>query len=168
MTDLTPLSPAAGLLPLTIGAVTLEEPDMQPMHLVAPFKGQSLPMPAPNQMISEDGRQSLWFGREQALVIGDLPSGLAGRAAVTDQSDAWTRLVLSGADARDVLARLTPLDLRDSAFPTGSATRTELFHMQSSIARLGPEAWQIMTFRSMAGTLVHDLKVAMEGVAARG
>jgi len=36
----------------------------------------------------------------------------------------------------------------------------------ASLTKTGENAFQIMVFRSMAETLVHDLKTAMEGVAA--
>ena len=101
--------------------------------------------------------------------MGAEPSAkLAKHAALTDQSDAWSCVLLEGEGARDVLARLTPLDLRDSACPIGAALRSELFHMPVSIARLAENTWQIMGFRSMAATLVHDLERAMKSVAARG
>ena len=74
---------------------------------------------------------------------------------------------LAGADAADVLARLTPIDLRESQFKRGHTARTELAHMMASITRLGPQSYQIMVFRSLANTLVHDLKTAMKSVAAR-
>ena len=47
--------------------------------------------------------------------------GCAGAtgAAVTDQSDGWAGMVLTGATRREVLARLVPLDLGPTAFPAG-------------------------------------------------
>ena len=108
------------------------------------------------------------FGREVALLMGPAPdASLAAHAALTDQSDAWIVVRLEGAGARDVLARLTPIDLRDSVFKRGHTARTELAHMMASLTRVGPQAWQIMVFRSFAQTLAHDLKTAMQGVAAR-
>lgn len=174
MTDLKPLSPASGLLPLTIGSVTLSEPDMAPLTLVAPYKGKTiesvggLAWPEVGRSSQDGDAQLIWFGASQALLIGaEVPPKLAAQAALTDQSDAWSRVMLEGEAARAVLARVTPIDMRDAVFPVGATARTELFHMQASITRTGDHSWQIMGFRSMAGTLVHDLKVAMEGVAAR-
>ena len=68
---------------------------------------------------------------------------------------------------KDILARLVPIDLRDQAFPDGAAARTLFGHMTAVLMRLGPEHYEVMVFRSMAGTLAHDLKDAMESVAAR-
>ena len=67
-----------------------------------------------------------------------------------------------------MMARLVPVDLRPQVFKRGHTARTELQHMMASITRVGPKTLQIMVFRSFADTLVHDLKRAMEAVAARG
>ncbi len=92
---------------------------------------------------------------------------MAAHAALTDQSDAWAMVRLEGAAAEDVLARLVPVDLRQSVFKRGHTARTMLQHMAVSITRISGEAFLILAFRSMAGTLVHDLETAMKGVAAR-
>ncbi len=68
---------------------------------------------------------------------------------------------------RDVLARLTPLDLRPKSFKTGMTQRSMIMHMQASITCLGKFRFRMMVFRSMAQTLVHDLTTAMKSVAAR-
>ncbi len=180
MTELKALSPAAGLLPLNIGGVELREDEMRALTLIAPYKGQEgalakaleaahgLNWPAVGATSESGAARLVWFGRGAALLVGaEASAKLAKHAALTDQTDAWSCLTLEGAGARDVLARLTPLDMRDVAFPVGSTARTEVFHMACSVTRVGPQSWQIMGFRSMAKTLVHDLKTAMEGVAAR-
>ena len=40
--------------------------------------------------------------------------------------------------------------------------------MTAQITSVGPEGFEVMVFRSMAGTLVHDLSRAMGFVAGRG
>lgn len=180
MTELTALSPAAGLLPLEIGSVTLREAETGPLTLVAPYKGceaalakaletaHGLAWPDAGATSESGAARLVWFGRKQAVLMGvEADAKLAAQAALTGQTDAWSCLVLEGAGARDVLARLSPLDMRDGAFPVGATARTEVFHMACSITRLSATGWQIMGFRSMARTLVHDLQVAMEGVVAR-
>ncbi|MFP4404374.1 MAG: hypothetical protein ACLFPZ_02115, partial [Rhodosalinus sp.] len=66
-----------------------------------------------------------------------------------------------------VLARLVPLDLRPQAFPVGAVARTLLGHMHAGVLRTRPATLRLLAFRSMAGTLVQELRGAMEGVAAR-
>jgi sarcosine oxidase subunit gamma len=88
-------------------------------------------------------------------------------AAVADQLSGWTVLELSGDNARDVLARLAPIDLREGALPEGATSRTVIGQMTGSMTRTGVDIYEVMVFRSMAGTAVHELERAMKGVAAR-
>lgn len=167
------LSPCEGLLPVTIGGVTVTEVLPEALTSVAPFKGQKA---AVSEALKAEigaglpavGRRAggvTWFGHGVWMVAGRVaPAG----AAVTDQSDAWAVVEIKGAGVEDVLARLVPIDLRASVFQKNHAAKTMLAHLSVTIVRTGPDAFEIMTMRSMAKTLVHDLEVAMRGVAARG
>ncbi len=179
MVELAAKSPCEGLLPKEIGEVTLSETAYDAITSVAPFNGQTnavsealkaqmgAAFPAPNRTTGKASARAVWSGRGQALVLGPALTPIEG-AAMTDQTDAWACVVLKGASARDVLARLVPIDLRDSSFKRGHAARTQLMHMNVVLMRTGADQYGIMAFRSMAGTLVHDLETAMEAVAARG
>ncbi len=57
-------------------------------------------------------------------LIGRLESNLAGKAAVLDQSSAYTVLRLSGPKSRAVLAKLCRIDLYQRKFAVGSVART--------------------------------------------
>ncbi len=181
MADLIAKSPCDGLLPLTIGGMSLMEETPAAMTAIAPFKGQSealsealqaahgMAFPAAGRATGKAGSRVIWFGRDMALLIGaEADASLAGHAALTDQSDGWAVVRLEGEQAEEVLARLTPLDLRASQFKRGHTARSEEAHMMGSITKTGDDAFMVMVFRSMAKTLVHDLKTAMEAVAARG
>ena len=179
MARLIETTPCAGLLPMTIGTVGLSEVDLGPVFSVAPFKGQAKAVdaalkdvigagfPKPGKQVTKEGVRVLWSGAGQALVIGARPEGLEELAAVTDQSDASATVRIDGADAEAVLARLVPIDLRRTVFPRNSTARTMLAHLTVSVTRVDADAFEIMTMRSMAGTLVDDLSEAAEGVAAR-
>jgi len=167
-----------GLLPVATQDVTLGELPFACITSVAPFDGQQdavaaalkalgLGWPGPGQSVRAGGSACLWTGRGQAFVIGAAPEGLAGIAALTDQSDGWARMQLDGPGAEAVLARLVALDLRPAAFPEGAVARTGLNHIPSVILREGPGAFQIMVFRSMAGSAIEELQRAMKAVAAR-
>ncbi|NNK17291.1 MAG: sarcosine oxidase subunit gamma [Sulfitobacter sp.] len=180
MVELKETSPCAGLLPLNIGSVTLEE--MTPGRLTslssygnasdlsaALEAAHGCAWPKPNRSTGKDGSRCIWFGRGEALLVGpDADATLAKHGAVVDQSDAWAVVSLQGAGAVDVLARLVPVDLRDAVFKRGHTARSQLMHMNASITKLGSDQFMLMVFRSMAGTLVHDLKGAMAAVASRG
>ncbi|SNY57679.1 sarcosine oxidase subunit gamma [Pseudooceanicola antarcticus] len=131
-------------------------------------KHHGLDLPDPGGRVSSDEGECLWFGLGQYMLIGPAPSPLlAGAATLTEQSDAWTSVLLEGPLARQVLARLTPLDLRDASLPLGATARSEIAHMMGSLTRVGSEAFRLMVFRSMAQTLLHELKDTLEAVAAR-
>lgn len=181
MTDLLARTACDGLLPLTAGTVTLSEEPFAPLTSLMPYKGRDkdlsaaleaahgVKLPGVNRSASKAGTSVIWFGRGQYLLIGAEPgAALADHAAVVDQTDAWARVRLDGAGAEAVLARLVPVDLRAAVFKRGHTLRSPLQHMMASVTRTGVNAFSVMVFRSMAGTLVHDLKTAMEGVAARG
>lgn len=155
-------------LPVTLGRATLAAYDPGRVTAIAPFPGRAVPgFPAPGQIVRQGAAEWVWAGRGTAFVLGDAPHDLAGQAAVTDQSDGWIWVRLSGADAVPVLARLVPLDLRPQGFAVGSSARSTLGHLPVLLVRRAPDVFQIAAFRSMAGSLVHDLTGAMRAVAAR-
>ena len=162
---------------LTLGTVTLAEVEVGPITSVAVLPGGAkavakglktlgLAMPEPNSFAEKKGARIVWTGRDQAFLTGVEPPALEG-AALTDQSDGWAALALTGAGAVDVLSRLVPVDLRLAAFPVGRAIRTQLNHMNVMILRAGDHAFEILGFRSMARTAWHELETTMHMVAAR-
>jgi heterotetrameric sarcosine oxidase gamma subunit len=128
---------------LTVGTVTLAEVDVGPITSIAVLPG---------------GTKAILLGVDCPVQEG---------AALTDQSDGWAVLSVSGAGAVDALARWVPLDLRLTAFPVGKAMRTQLIHMNVVILRGGDHAFEIMVFRSMARTAWHEIEAAMQMLAAR-
>ena len=179
MAELIARSPAHADLPqpVEIGRTRIAEVALGPVTWIAPFDGQEkavtaalraaagVAFPKPGQVTRKGGVRALSVGPGQALLIGATVT-LDG-AATTDQSAAWCAISLSGEDARAVLARLTPLDLRPSAFAIHRSARTMVGHMTASLTRTSENSYEIMVFRSMAHTLVHDLTRAMRHVAAR-
>lgn len=180
MVELTPKSPFADLLPLSFGPMTLSEIEFGQLTLLSPFKGaegavsdalkaaHGVALPAEGRSSDRDGCRVIWFGRGQVLVMGPAPPAeLSRHAALSDQSDAWACVEFAGPGAVDVLSRLVPLDVRASAFPVGHTARSLIGHMSGSVTCLGPDRFLLMVFRSMAGTLVHELSEAMDTVLAR-
>lgn len=169
-----------GGLPLEIGAARLEALDVGRLTSLSPFGDASelgaaleaahgVSWPGPGRATGKKGARCVWFGRGEVMLMGPAPKeALGGLGAVVDQSDAWAVVALEGAAAEQVLARLVPVDLRRASFKRGHSVRTQLVHMPASITRVGADRFLILVFRSMAATLVHDLKRAMVAVAARG
>mgnify|MGYP001764959446 CR=1 FL=1 len=161
----------------SIGGMTLAEAAPGPIHSLALFPAGSkaaakglktlgLSFPAPNSFAEKKGARIVWSGRDQAFLIGVAPPELEG-VAITDQTDGWTTLALSGPGVTEVLARLVPVDLRLAACPVGCALRTQVNHMNAVVLRLAEDRFEIMVFRSMARSAWHEIDAAMHMVAAR-
>jgi sarcosine oxidase subunit gamma len=167
-------------LPVRIGAVSLAEVDPGVVTAILVRPGQRAALdaalrvahgvgwPEPGRSLRTSGAECLWFGRDSALLIGPEPAAsLSSFAGLSEQSDAWAAVEIAGAAVEDALARVAPVDLRAAVFPEGATARTLCQHVPVSITRLGPQAFRVLAFRSMAATLVHDLTEAARAVAAR-
>jgi heterotetrameric sarcosine oxidase gamma subunit len=184
-TTLAPRDSLAGLhLPLTHGGAMLGAGAAGALVSIAPFRGRDAvvatilndqlgaTLPEPGHVAEGTSGRVIWMGLGQSFAelpetaAADLMAALAPHAAVTDQSDGWAALSLTGPHARLVLARLVPLDLDPAAFPPGSVARTQLRHVICAL--LATEGgFRILVLRSFARTAVHDLGTAMAAVAAR-
>lgn len=179
MPELIAKSALAGQSPLTLLGTTLAEGTAATITSIAPYPGRmeavnavlaplGMAFPAPNRQSTQGETRLLWSGRNQAFLIGaPAPDDLRDHAALTDQTDGWAILTLTGPAATDVLMRAIPLDLRTASFPPGSTARAPLNHMQAIITHAGADAFEIMVFRSMARTAWAELAEALEMLAAR-
>ncbi|SFG19513.1 sarcosine oxidase subunit gamma [Sulfitobacter dubius] len=177
MVELKAQTPFGELLPLHIGDMTVAARDLGQLTVLGVFDRAGLSkaleaahgvaLPEPLQSTAEGDAQCLWFGREEALLVGPTPDeALAKHAALVDVSDGWAVAELQGPGAEDVLARLAPVDLRDSVFEPGDILRSQLRDMPASITRT-ETGFLLLVYRSMAATLVQELRRAMEAVASR-
>ncbi|WP_112321481.1 sarcosine oxidase subunit gamma [Oceanibium sediminis] len=74
-------------------------------------------------------------------------------------SDARAVIRLSGAGAREVLAKGAPVDLSPAAFGPGMVRRTRLGQVAAAFWMTGPETFEVVCFRSVGG-FVFDWLVA--------
>lgn len=176
--DLIATSPLDGRAPQVLAGTTLAEAAWRPVTSVAPFAGQEkalaralkgigLSFPEPGRFVAAGDVRMVWTGREQAFLIGAAPEGLSPHAALTEQSDGWATLLLSGPLAEAALTRIVPIDVRSAAFPPGHAARVPFNHMSSIVLRTGENSFEIMVFRSMAPTAWHEAETALTALAAR-
>lgn len=93
-----------------------------------------------------------------ALVISPQPIGLTASAAVTDVTSIYSAILLAGPNSRDVLQKLTTLDVRDSAMPEGAARQTRLAHVNATILRR--EGFLILNTRDVAQHVWETLLLA--------
>jgi sarcosine oxidase subunit gamma len=94
-----------------------------------------------------------------------LQRALAGVASVSDQSDGYAGLRLSGPKARETLLKLVSIDLDASAFKSGDVAPTLAAHMAITLWRLedapeGSPVFELIVFRSLARSFWHALSAS--------
>lgn len=180
MVDLIARTPLADQLPIELGDVTLSEAVPACITSLMPQAGKAkalsdalktahgAALPGAGRSTGKEGARIVWTGREQYFLLADTPAdaSLAEFASITDQSDGWAVLRLEGDSASDVMARLCPIDLRESQFKRGHTARTEVAHMMAVVTRLS-KGYEIMVMRSFAQTLLGRVKETMTMVAAQ-
>ena len=179
MADLAVTPPLSGqALPLALGPAVLAGLPETARFSIAPYRGRATAvaeaiggLPEPGRWADRASGRILWAGLDLWLVEGEgavqlaQAAGAAG-AAVTDQSDAWAGMMLSGAAAGEVLARLVPVDVEPAVLPAGRVARSLLNHVPCLLVAV-EGGFEIRVPRSYARTAVHDLVEAMRSVAAR-
>lgn len=99
-----------------------------------------------------------WLAMENATdgarSLDALRAELDGLAAVSDQGDGRVVLEVSGARARDALAKGIAIDLDAAAFAVGDLAQTSASHIGLQIALIdATPTFEIMSARSTAGSL---------------
>jgi len=176
--ELAATSPWQGLgLPVAVGTARLDARPLAGLVSIAPFRGQAeavahllgTGLPSAGGSAEGTGGRVLWFRLGQWMAegpaVGSLAATLGEAAAVTDQTDGWAVLTLEGPGAAEVLARLVPIDLEPGVFPVGQVARTPLRHIPALLIRTAA-GFEIWVMRSFTASAVHDLRGAMERVAA--
>jgi heterotetrameric sarcosine oxidase gamma subunit len=89
-------------------------------------------------------------GRGEGALYRELKARLSGIASVTDQSHGRVILRISGAKARAVLAKGTPVDLHPDAFPVGKSALTQMAHVGIHLTRVGDDVFDLSVFRGLS------------------
>lgn len=100
-------------------------------------------------------------GPVDACLPARLADALRGLAAVTDQSDMWAAWRVSGADSREHLARVVPVDLDGEM---GDVVLTRAGHLDVRVCRVGADDYEIAVSRSFSADLRHALEEADRGL----
>lgn len=118
------------------------------------------------------GPRTYLIQREQgASLEAELTQTFGDSAAVTDQSDGYAVLRLSGPRVRDVLEKCVSIDLHDKVFVAGAVASTSCAHMGVILWRMDDDAgfavFEMAVFRSFARSLWHFIaeSAAVFGVA---
>jgi sarcosine oxidase subunit gamma len=132
------------------------------LSLAAPPGAIGIDLPSPGRWTAWGGQILLWCAPNQFLAIaepGALPLPPGG--AAIDLTDSRLIVRLSGAAARDCLARLLPLDLHPRAFRTGHVASTVAAHIPVQIWQVDDApTYDIACARSFGETLLNQLETA--------
>jgi heterotetrameric sarcosine oxidase gamma subunit len=84
-----------------------------------------------------------------ALVTSPEPIAYEPSWAITDVSSVYSAVRLTGANAKEVLQKLTTLNVNEYAMPAGAARHARLAHVNAIILR-EPDAFVILNTRDVA------------------
>ncbi|MBE0414886.1 sarcosine oxidase subunit gamma [Yoonia sp.] len=125
-----------------------------------------------------DGKGLCWMSPDELLVlmpyadvaaaIAQIDSALAGTHYLAENlSDARALITVSGPFAREVIAKLAPVDLHPDSFAPGDFRRTRLGQIAAAFWMTDAETVQVICFRSVAG-YAFDLLAASAKAGAVG
>lgn len=129
---------------------------------VAQVLGLDMPAAAAPRGITHAGDRSLaWMAPDEVLLIcpwaegaalhAALTDALAGRfATIADVSDARAVFTITGPHAREVLAKLAPVDLHPDSFAQGEMRRSRVAQAAAAFWMTGPDRFTLIAFRSVA------------------
>ena len=130
-------------------------------------------MPAQGQANHNGASGICWMSTDELLVlcpydqVADtlvkMHTGLGkAHALAVDVSDARACLRVSGPYAREVMAKLAPVDLSPDAFKLGMFRRTRMAQVAAAFWMVDDTTFQIVCFRSNAQYVLDLLKVAAQ------
>ena len=136
-------------------------------------------MPGQGEETCVGPRGIFWMSPDELLVLCPYDTVAANltkmhktlgkaHALAVDVSDARASFRTSGPGAREVLAKLCPVDLSPEAFRPGMFRRTRMAQIPAAIWMRDAETFQIVCFRSVAVYAFGILKAAADPAAAVG
>jgi sarcosine oxidase, subunit gamma len=161
------------------GMVTLRADLSAAKVRAAVKKVAGVELPAMRRVTLDGARGALWMSPDEllllvphgeaALAVESLSKALAGvHHLAAEVSDARAVFRIEGAAWRDVLAKLTPADLRPGAFAPGEVRRTRLAQVPAAFWMTGAESVELVCFRSLARYVFDLLSNAADPAAPVG
>jgi sarcosine oxidase subunit gamma len=85
-------------------------------------------------------------------------------AYITDQTDAWVVLELSGPSSREALERICQIDLHTDVFKHNHMARTTIEHLGSIVIRTSKDTFLLMSASSSAASFLHAVETSSNHV----
>jgi sarcosine oxidase, subunit gamma len=144
----------------------------QGLDVAKAAKAANVPLPQPATAVLGQPFSGFWLAPDMWMIEAPFDShediaahlkALFGAAAsITEQTDAWLRLDLSGGNLVTLFERLSNLDL--SILPDGHASRTVIDHLGCYLVKQSADLITLYGPRSSAQSLLHALEVTTKSV----
>jgi sarcosine oxidase subunit gamma len=168
-----------------IGTIRLREISNQsliamaiPLGEEAKFKNTikntfGLKMPSPNKSVKNKDTRILSTQPDQIFVLTkrtddpekSMAIEIGKNAYITDQTDAWVILEISGSSSREALERICQLDLDKEVFQLDGMARTSMEHMSAIIIRKADDTFYLMSASSSAKSFLHAVELSANHVS---
>lgn len=153
-----------------VGMVTLRG-DLTSRKLVKAVKLHAGAMPAQREIVHNAGQSAAWMSPDELLLIcehgaaRDLVASLekalaAEHTMAVNVSDARAAFEVAGPNARDVLAKLMPVDF--SVFAQDEIRRSRMAQIPAAVWMNGEDSFTVVCFRSAAQYAFDVLCVAAQ------
>lgn len=130
-----------------------------------------LDLPAQRAIITSGDQALAWMSPDELLLLcphaeaaktaAGLTSAFADQFAMAvEVSDARAAFDIIGPHAREVLAKLAPVDLAPGVFEPGEMRRTRLAQVAAAFWMTGPDSFRVIAFQSVAQYVEDLLKTA--------
>lgn len=142
------------------GMITLRGDLASPLLAEALLAQTGCAVPDQRRLTTGARGKVAWMSPDELLVMVDyaradqVAQGLGvalagGFFTAANVSDARAMVTITGAQARDVLAKVCPVDFQE--FAVGQVRRTRLSQVAAALWRESDDVWTLVCFRSVAG-----------------
>ena len=132
-----------------------------------------LNIPSPIETISNKETRLLFTQPDQIFALTensidpekDMAEKFESSAYITDQTDAWVILEISGESSREALERICQVDLDKNVFQLDGMARTSMEHMSAIIIRKADDTFYLMSASSSAKSFLHAVELSAQHVS---
>lgn len=148
------------------GESALEKAIASAFETKIPPVGESLISSLPDWRLMgmQPGQLFLLFVPDGPEPVKEVAQALGDTACLTDQSDSWVTIAVSGAGSIAALERICPIDLHPSAFRRGAVARTVMEHIAAIIVCEEANKFLLMSPRSSARSFLHALETSVHNI----
>lgn len=146
-----------------VGMILLRA-DLCDAGVASALNGAGIKVPDAGELVGGLGNGALWMSPDELMILcahdeaeatvetlGEALGGLHVLVANVSDSRAVFRLAGEGSAVREVLAKLSPADLRQTALPPGRVRRTRLAQVAAAFWFADDDEAVLICFRSVAG-----------------